>query len=674
LFTQPNMRRFYLLTLLASTATVAWTSAAAGAAGVVRAQRGRYLTSPAASTPFGAISDRGESAAFVSGHGGRGQAVLSRPVAAWAIDASDFERSVRSSLRSPRSTLSTATAAVRGAAAPQASKLTAQRIPLFNRRGAAGLVPTVEAAWSGLSFPEAGGDPPDPQVAAGAGSVVEMVNAAVRVWTAGGLLRATYPMAPFFLASSSAVSDPRVLFDPTSGRWFAIVIDIYASAIKIAVSTTSDPAQPWLVYTTPLAVCPDQPSLGVSSSLVLVGYFGFSSCGEGATPLGGGFFVENKQQLITGGVGYYTYWNPGPAGPVVAVQQTPDPARAVAPAARDVLFLFSFSGLPTDTATATLSYTFAQIAPLTSPPPAVQLGSAAPIITNDGRLLQAVTDVSTTWVAGNSGCVPQGDSAIHSCLRLIAINGGAAVAQGDIGIAGYDLFYPAIQLDGAGDLIIAHGFSSPNDYPSLAVTARLADGSLAGVAVARGTAPTGSTRYGDYFGAAPDPNEPGAVWVAGQIGEAPTGSAHDWGTAVARVRVGPAAAPPPPPPPPPAPPPPVPRPPAGTPTPARPPVIQNSGSAPEVPVAGKRFVFGVVVVEKNTQKRVTSGGVRCFLRVGNTSLSPFGKGFVRGDAVCGWKIPATAARKRVTGAITVAHLGKSVTQRFARKVAPAASK
>ena len=52
-------------------------------------------------------------------------------------------------------------------------------------------------------------------------------------------------------------------------------------------------------------------------------------------------------------------------------------------------------------------------------------------------------------------------------------------------------------------------------------------------------------RYGDYFGAARDPVNPGLVWVAGEVGTEVAG-VRGWATTVASIEVTATGAPPPP--------------------------------------------------------------------------------------------------------------------------------
>ena len=69
--------------------------------------------------------------------------------------------------------------------------------------------------------------PPDVQVAAGPGYVVELVNLAARIWrTAAGVsaqeLR-TEQLDDFFGRRGDRLTDPRILYDAPTGRWFASI-------------------------------------------------------------------------------------------------------------------------------------------------------------------------------------------------------------------------------------------------------------------------------------------------------------------------------------------------------------------------------------------------------------------------------------------------------------------
>src|SRR5262249_30800781 len=72
-----------------------------------------------------------------------------------------------------------------------------------------------------------GNNPADAQVGVGGGRIVEMVNTSVKVWDMRGRALRKFSLGNFISDSADDrrrhyVSDPRVLFDPASQRWFAL--------------------------------------------------------------------------------------------------------------------------------------------------------------------------------------------------------------------------------------------------------------------------------------------------------------------------------------------------------------------------------------------------------------------------------------------------------------------
>src|SRR5262249_31672761 len=156
--------------------------------------------------------------------------------------------------------------------------------------------------------------------------------------------------------------------------------------------------------------------------------------------------------------------NPG-IFPVNAVRSSPDPATAVALVSASSLELLSFSGVPSSSSNASVSTTLVGVRGLTRPPPADQENGASGINTGDFRVQSPNQDPSgTVWLAADDGCVPQGDSAYRSCLRVIALHGAAEVLDTDIAWTGGHFFYPALAADGAGNAIVVYGYSSSTTY------------------------------------------------------------------------------------------------------------------------------------------------------------------------------------------------------------------
>src|SRR5437773_7037475 len=129
---------------------------------------------------------------------------------------------------------------------------------------------------------------PDPQVAAGPNHVVEMANLMVEIFSKSGVSLQNETFASFFNVSASS-GDPRVIYDASSGRWFATSMDG-----KLAVSNSTDPTGTWKLYSLPCASF-DNPSLGVSDDKVVI-----SNNPDGDGGSRSLVCVANKTELVAG--------------------------------------------------------------------------------------------------------------------------------------------------------------------------------------------------------------------------------------------------------------------------------------------------------------------------------------------------------------------------------------
>ena len=93
-------------------------------------------------------------------------------------------------------------------------------------------------------------NPPDPQIAVGPSHVVELVNNTGRIVDKSGTALSTFRLIDFFgVPAGYSPTDPKVIYDALSGRFFATYMSYSDAAhegrLQFAVSTTSDPTQPW---------------------------------------------------------------------------------------------------------------------------------------------------------------------------------------------------------------------------------------------------------------------------------------------------------------------------------------------------------------------------------------------------------------------------------------------
>jgi hypothetical protein len=415
-------------------------------------------------------------------------------------------------------------------------------------------VVTVTQSLSGLDDVVSGGfEPPDVQVAAGPGYVVEMANLAARTWrTSGGTAfeLQTQDLGVFFGSGSDRLTDPRIVYDAFSGRWFASISDVDARSILVAVSAGGDPTASWTITSYPAPGCADQPRLGLADGTVVLAADIFLSCLEGGSrTIGAELWVVNKQELLAGSKQPdFTTYGPDPSFASFAPVQSLSPTAtefvvSVDAPTSHVVHLFAVDGIPPAAVTvkqiATPPINRMSRPPFAAQPPTASGRAQQQIDTNDDRILESVWEKDRLWFSGNTGCIPAGDSLVRSCARIVELSTATrtVTSDSDLSQLGAHLFYPAIRPDGSGNLVVVYGESGLSQQPEVVAVGRMPDGTLTNpVVIAQGASAYLGDRYGDYFGAARDPANPGLVWVAGEAGTDVAGGLG-WATTVASVAV-----------------------------------------------------------------------------------------------------------------------------------------
>src|SRR5439155_816446 len=136
------------------------------------------------------------------------------------------------------------------------------------------------------------------------GFVIEMVNLAERTWRTGSAPAEplqTESLSVFFGSGGDRLTDPRIVYDALSSRWFASICDLDTGSVLLAVSASADPMAGWTVSSYLAPGCADQPRLGLADGIVVLGADIFRSCSDsGGVPIGGELWVLNKQELLGG--------------------------------------------------------------------------------------------------------------------------------------------------------------------------------------------------------------------------------------------------------------------------------------------------------------------------------------------------------------------------------------
>ena len=400
--------------------------------------------------------------------------------------------------------------------------------------------------------------PPDTQLAAGPTMLAEATNSTLSEWSkSGSLLDSTDLNVFFHVPAGFAFTDPRILYDAASGRWFlsGFAFDLaHDSKLYVAISDTSDPSAfwTWYLYGTTTGVVTDQPMMGVSLDKVVISFDDYSS-----TTIAQQTFVFQKSDLVSGGSVHWVFYSPDATRFRIVPSQSLSstntdwlvyndadcPSADTCNQGSPTIGVVAINGTPL-AADVTWTETDPAISATTAPPEPHQPGGLLADANNDDRFTSAVWQNGMLWVSGTDGCIPNGDSTVRACMRLVAISTGGtpSVAQDiDAGSNGFDLYYPAVTLDNSGDLFIAFSESSPSMYPSalgvdsLAVTPTTFENAIL---IASGQTSYSGSRWGDYSGAAQDPLDPADVWLTAEY-QANSLSPGDWGTATARAAIEP---------------------------------------------------------------------------------------------------------------------------------------
>ena len=422
--------------------------------------------------------------------------------------------------------------------------------------------PEVLLNFSGLAAAESCGgcEPPDTQVAAGPSHVFEVDNVRGQIFDKSGNAMASFDLNTFFnLDVNLFTSDPRIRFDTISGRWFVSILSLdgadlttsHNGFINLAVSTDSDPTHAFIAYQieTPASL-PDQPALGFNDDKVVTSANAFActtNCNVGGFQ-GNEFVVWNKADLLAGVISPRNQFFMPPQDNTNSIIQ---PAKSrtststlfMTSANGSNLDIWSLDGVPGVGGGTVPTVTSRIINNLAMPPPAHQQNSKATLDTSDTRLQDAVFRDGQLWAAGDTGCVPAGDSAERSCMRFIEVTTSnmSVVQDFDFGTSGDYYYYPAIDLDSADNLMTAFTRSSANEFPSAYVDARFSTDEantlgtplryMAGVT----SYASKHLRWGDYSGAAIDPSDESSFWVAAEFAAA--GTNVNWGTWIAKATI-----------------------------------------------------------------------------------------------------------------------------------------
>jgi hypothetical protein len=431
-----------------------------------------------------------------------------------------------------------------------------------------------------------GSFPPDSMGAAGPDDFVQLVNGAFAVYqTDGTLAQPLIPDYQFWInagispgslpTAGGRVVDPRIIYDPSVGRWFASQADLLTippgspngtqNHILVARSDSADPTGGWKAtsFVGNTTGFSDFPTLGVDANGVYIGTNNFTS--RAGAPKDVSLFSIPKVDLLAGTptlANMTRFDDLSPAGVGSALQGANDnggASGAILGIDNTLGFIdltrVSGSGGPGATLSATT-----KIGGLADGQPnsARQPDGTRTIVTDDNRLSGSVVQVGNRiYMANNIGDGPTPGTTTHNIVHWIVLDAttDAVLQQGTISDPNFDFFYPSIAANAEGDVVLAFNRSggpaagAAGNISSYAAVGTTTNGVLtfgspflleAGLVDDYLLGPQFGTtnRWGDYSATTVDPNDPLDFWTVQEIPILPAANGQSrWATWITEIAV-----------------------------------------------------------------------------------------------------------------------------------------
>lgn len=419
---------------------------------------------------------------------------------------------------------------------------------------------TIIKNFAGLNLTDAiglgnGSTPPDTMGASGTNQFVEFINGAFAVYSKAGIQQSMISDSQFWLNAglsaatiAAGLSDPRVIYDAGSGRWFASenTGEITSNKALLARSDSSDPSGAWKAVSIAAASGGfDFDTLGVDSTGV---YLGANIFGRFGNFTGVSFFSIPKSDLIA-------------STPTLArmtrFDNLDDQVYGFAP--QGVCNPSAGSGHGVIIAIDNISFNFFDRTTINNPGAAGATLAATARISNtyDGGPVPAAQPGGATLDAGDdrfsaivrqsggyifmANTVLQGGRDAAHWLVLNETN-NAILGEGIFSDPNYDFYYPSIAVNSKGKFLMAFnrsGSTSPagdigiygalgsvnGSTATMGASFLIQTGAVSNFTVSFDSAPY---RWGDYSTTTVDPTDDDLFWTIQEIPASPT----SWGTQI----------------------------------------------------------------------------------------------------------------------------------------------
>lgn len=394
--------------------------------------------------------------------------------------------------------------------------------------------------------------PPDMGGSVGAGYVMQMINGEVSTYTTTGSavgspasLNTFWNSIDSTAVGNTSVSDPRVIYDPSSGRWFASAISTQGTNnnILIAVSNGSNPTAGFtgLSIASSSGLFADFPTLGVNGAAVTIGANNFTS--SSGSQSGVSLYSIPKASLTTAtpslaGIASFNNTNQVGFTPQAVTNASGTGTSTTVLSVNynaNNLYVSTVSGANTSGATLTYNGAFAGVTGAAPTAPTQPGGTVYD--PGDNRISSGPYQVGNLIYYANN--VSNGGSD-QIQWGVIDVSTLSLVQSGYIAMNGLALTYPSISANANGTFVIGfNGSGSTADIGAYAVVCS----ELTGVCAAPTLVYAGladnynvtfggpSNRWGDYSWTTVDPTDPSNFWLFQEI---PLTNST-WGTVITEI-------------------------------------------------------------------------------------------------------------------------------------------
>jgi len=384
--------------------------------------------------------------------------------------------------------------------------------------------------------------PPDCTCAVGPTNVIAASNSGLRFYNKTGTQQFSTTWSSFFSGiqpGGTFTSDPKVMYDHLSGRWFVIILALNNSTLYsyylIAVSDDSDPNGTWKKYSIDSTTnggaatsnFSDYPGLGVSAEAIYITANMFG-------PRPGGSFqyvklrIIPKQQLLdfASSLTWSDIWNITTSDSTKA--QTMQPAMHWGSPQAPFCVSFGTSttkayiyGVNDPLGSPTLTKKSVTITAIGTPGSASQSGGTVKLDTIDTRPYNAAWRNNSLYFGHTSSATGGSQCRWYQINTSSWPASASLTTSGSVTTASKYRWFPSVAVNKNDILFIGHCFSSSSDFASINYTYRLptdSPGSTATPLLVLGgtryyTGEGGSpVRWGDYSGAAVDPADDETFW------------------------------------------------------------------------------------------------------------------------------------------------------------------